>query len=77
MKSLISSDCRRHCLSLMLRFPILFESCLFFMNICLVYNNKWTEASKLVLIDDDPFTWGIDARASFDKAETEAVDGVR
>ena len=24
-----------------------------------------------------PFTWGMDARASFDKAETEVVDGVR
>lgn len=27
MKSMISSHCRRHCLSLTLQLPILFESC--------------------------------------------------
>jgi hypothetical protein len=85
MKSLISSHCRRHCLSLhvTLRFPILFESCLMFMNTSLNYllgMHQRMNRGKQAGIDDDgelPFTWGTHARASFDKAETEVVDGVR
>jgi hypothetical protein len=58
MKSLISSHCRRHCLSLMLRLPILFGSRLVFMNISLghllgLHQHQRMDRGKQAGIDDD------------------------
>jgi hypothetical protein len=65
------------------QFPILYGSCLISMNTslgCLPGIYQRMDRGKQAGIDDDGETSihvGMYARASFDKAETEVVDGVR